>query len=206
MRRLLLAAVACGVAALFVTGPVAGSASAHGHREVGEHEWTVGWSDEPAFVGFKNGVQLFLSHGPDGPPVVGAEKDLKVVVSIGDRETDPLELRTVFDSPGEYRADLIPTVPGDYTFRFAGKLDGESVDESFTGSKDDFSEIEGTSDITFPKAAPSNAELAERLEAVESTAKNAEDAVMLPRALGIIALVVGLIALIVGSRPRRARA
>lgn len=206
MKRSLFGLAACLMAVAVVAGPLVGDASAHGRREVGEHEWTVGWADEPAFVGFKNGVQLFLSLGTDGPPVEGAEKDLKVVVSIGDRETDPLELRTVFDSPGEYRADLIPTVPGDYTFRFTGTIDGERVDESWTGSKDDFSEIEGTSEVTFPKAAPSNAELAERLEAVESTANNAEDAVVLPRTIAIVGVILGLIALVVAARPKRSTA
>lgn len=198
MKRLFLVSFACSLTLIVVAGP----ADAHGHREVGEHEWTVGWADEPAFVGFKNGVQLFLSHGHDGPPVEGAEKDLKVVASIGGEETEPLELRTVFDSPGEYRADLIPTVPGDYTFRFTGTLEGKRVDESWTGSKDDFSEIEGTSEVTFPKAAPTNAELAERLEAVETTAKDAEEATGLPRILGIAGVALGLIAILWGSRRR----
>lgn len=202
MKRSFVALAACALLA----GPLAGQAWAHGHREVGEIEWTVGWAEEPAFVGLKNGVQLVLTLGPDGPPVEGAEKDLRVVVSIGDEQTESLELRTVFESPGEYRADLIPTVPGDYTFRFTGTIDGEGVDESWTGSKDDFSQIEGTSDVTFPKAAPTNAELAERLEAVESTASDAEDAVMLPRILGIVGVVLALIALLVAGRPRRTRA
>jgi len=199
VRRFLFA-----LAVVVITvGPLATTASAHGHRMVGEHEWTVGWAEEPAFVGFKNGVQLFLTQGPDGPPVEGAEKALKVTVSIGEEETEPLELRTVFDSPGEYQADLIPTVPGDYTFHFTGTIDGERVDESWTGSKDDFSQIEGTTEVNFPKAAPSNAELAERLEA---TANDAEDAVMLPRILAIVGVVLGLIALVVALRPRRSTA
>ncbi len=182
---------------------VAGSARAHGHREVGEHEWTVGWTDEPAFVGFKNAVQLTLAHHGGDQPVEGAEKGLEVVVSIGGRETEPLELRTVFDSPGEYRADLIPTVPGDYTFRFTGTLEGEEIDQSFTASKDDFSQIEGTSDVTFPKAAPSNAELAERIETAEA---NAQDALGMPRILGIAGIALGALALIVGARSRKASA
>lgn len=188
---------------LTIAGPLATSALAHGHRTVGEIEWTVGWADEPAFVGFKNGVQLFLARGPQGPPVEGAEKDLKVVVSIGSERTEALELRTVFESPGEYRTDLLPTVPGDYTFRFAGTVDGEPVDESFTGSKDDFSQIEGTSEVAFPKAAPSNAELAERLEGAEATARDANTALGTARLIAIVAAVLALIAITLGVRSRR---
>lgn len=183
--------------ALAIFGPLADAADAHGHRDVGGNDWTVGWANEPAFVGFQNAVQLSIERG--GEPVQGAEKDLRVVVSIGDAETEQLELRTVFGSPGEYRADLIPTVPGDYTFRFAGTIDGQTVDESWTGSKDDFSAIEGTNDITFPKAAPSNAELADRLEA---TAADAKDAAGVPRTLAIVAVVLGVIAIALAFRPR----
>lgn len=197
-RLLVLAAVVTAVTLGF-----AGNARAHGHREVGEHSWTIGWTDEPAFVGFKNAVQLLLAHHDSEEPVEGAEKDLKVVVSIGGEDTEPLELRTVFDSPGEYQADLIPTVPGDYTFRFSGTLEGEEIDESFTASKDDFSLVDGTSDVTFPKAAPSNAELAARIEAAEA---KAQDAVGMPRILAIIGIALGAVALIVGARSRKASA
>lgn len=202
MKRFFVAALVVFASA----GPLAVSASAHGHRMVGDIEWTVGWADEPAFVGFKNGVQLFLARGPQGPPVEGAEKDLKVVVSIGSERTGPLDLRAVFESPGEYRADLLPTVPGDYTFRFTGTVDGEAVDESFTGSKDDFSQIEGTSDVAFPKAAPSNAELAERLLSAEATARDADAALGAARSIAIAAAVLALIAIALGVRSRRSSA
>lgn len=198
MRRLLSFLVLLAMAAL-----PAGTARAHGHREVGEQEWTIGWAVEPALVGQPNAVQVFLAQ-IGGSPVEGAEKDLEVEVTIGDETTDPLELRTVFDSPGEYRADLIPTVPGDYTFHFTGELEGEKVDESFTASKDDFSLVESTGDLAFPKQAPTNAELAERLETVENTANDASDAIAMPRVLAIVAIVLALVAIAVAARSRKA--
>ena len=203
MKHLLRAGFVLSLISAVVGGWGPGVASAHGHREVGENEWTVGWAEEPSFVGFKNGVQLFLENA-DGDPVEGAEEDLKVVVSIGDEATDPLELRTVFDSPGEYRADLIPTAPGDYTFRFTGTVGDDEVDESWTGSRDGFDEVKGATEVAFPKAAPSSSELAERLDGVEATANDAQDDLALPRILAVAGIVLGLSALIVAARPRGA--
>lgn len=196
MRRFVVAVVACTLAGAMLCGP----ASAHGDRAVEGAVWTVGWADEPALVGFKNAVQLFLARQGSDEPVEGAQEDLTVEVSIGGEQTEPLELRTVFESPGEYRADLIPTVPGDYTFRFTGTLDGRAVDQSFTASKDDFSLVQGTADVAFPKAAPTNAELAERLEAAEASARDASGEATLPLVLGGIALVVALAALVVARK------
>lgn len=177
----------------------AGTAFAHGHRDVDALEWSVGWAVEPALVGEPNAVQLSLS-----PSVEGAEKKLKVVVSIGSQESDPLGLEPVFDSPGEYRAEIIPTVPGDYTFHFTGELGGDEVDQSFTASKDDFDLVEGTGDLAFPKKAPSNAELAERLESVDKTAGDAKEAAAMPRTLAIIGIVLALIAIVIAVRSRKA--
>ena len=177
---------------------------AHGTRQVGDVEFVVGWAEEPAFVGFKNGVQLFLADR-DEEPIEGAEKTLEVEVSLGDAKTERLALRTVFESPGEYRADLIPTAPGGYTFRFVGEVEGEAIDESFESPKDGFDEVKGTADVAFPNEAPSTSELAERLEGVEAVADETKDDLTLPRILGLAGVVLGLVALILAARPRGAR-
>lgn len=192
----------CALALLLALGMLvsAPSAHAHGTRQVGDVEFVVGWAEEPAFVGFKNAVQLFLA-GPDEEPIEGAEETLEVEVSLGDAKTERLALRTVFESPGEYQADLIPTAPGGYTFRFVGELDGEDIDESFTSPEDGFDEVEGTGDVAFPNQAPSTSELVERLEAIDQETR---DDLMLPRILGIAGVVLGLVALIFALRPRRA--
>lgn len=199
MKRLLFALVALG--ALFVG--LAPNAYAHGHRDVGELTFVVGWADEPAFVGFKNGVQLLVTRRGGEDPIEGVEKTLEVEVSLGEAKTEPTALRTVFESPGEYQADLIPTAPGGYTFRFVGEVDGETVDESFTSPEDGFDEVKGTADVAFPNEAPSTSELAERLDGVEATASEAKDD-LLPRNLGVAGVVLGLVALIFALRPRRA--
>lgn len=200
MKRFLRAFAVLGVAVALTVG-WGTSARAHGHREVGDIGFTVGWAEEPAFVGFKNAVQLVLAR-TDEEPIEGAEKTLEVEVSLGEAKTERLELRTVFESPGEYQADLIPTAPGGYTFRFVGEINGEAIDESFTSPEDGFDEVQGASEVAFPNEAPSSSELAERLDAVEATANEAKDDVTLPRLLGLVGVVLGLVALIVAARPR----
>lgn len=204
MKQSLRVMAAFAAIALVAVGwiPVAG---AHGRREVGEIGFTVGWAEEPAFIGYKNAVQLFLAR-PDDEPIEGAEETLEVEVSLGEVKTERLALRTVFESPGEYRADLIPTAPGGYAFRFVGEVDGEAIDESFTSPKDGFDEVQGTSDVAFPKAAPSTSELVERLEGIEATANDAQDDLILPRILSVVGIVLGLVALIAALRPREKRA
>jgi len=203
MRKSLRVVTAIGAAVFFALG-LAPTAGAHGHREVGEIGFTVGWAEEPAFVGFGNAVQLFLAR-PDQEPIEGAEGTLEVEVSLGGAKTERLALRTVFESPGEYQSDLIPTAPGGYTFRFIGEVDGEEIDESFTSPEDGFDEAQGTSEVAFPNAAPSTSELADRLEGVEATANDAQDDLTLPRILSVVAVLLGLVALIVALRPRGAR-
>lgn len=206
MDRLFRVLVVVAVAAPAALGWGAGPAHAHGQREVNGISWTVGWAEEPAFVGFRNAVQLFLVRPGTEEPVEGAEETLEVEVGLGDETTERMPLRAVFDSPGEYRADLMPTAPGGYTFRFVGEVAGESVDESWTSPEDGFDVVEGTSQIAFPNPAPANAELAERIDAVEETAQDARDGLTLPRILGVAGVVLGLVALVLAVRPRGTRA
>ena len=60
---------------------------------------------------------------------------LKVEVSFGD-QTQEFPIEPFFDEeegfgiPGDYRAWLIPTRAGTYSFHFTGTIDGEDVDDA----------------------------------------------------------------------------
>lgn len=188
---------------LFAVVCVGGAASpvlAHGERGVEGNKFTVGWANEPAFIGQLNAVQLFVEH--DGSPALGLENTLKVEVSVGGLKADAMKLRTVFESPGEYRADLIPTAPGGYTFRFFGKIEDESIDESFSSPKDGFDEVEGTSAIAFPKAAPATSELADRIAVLDQDFEDAKSVASMGRTIGIVGIALGLVALVFALRRR----
>lgn len=89
-------------------------------------------------------------HHDDAAEVVeGAEETLQLEVSFGD-QSKVLRLRAVYGEPGNYTADLIPTLPGDYSFRLTGTINGTEVDEVFSSADGEFSTVEPIEDIQFP--------------------------------------------------------
>ena len=203
-------------AAVLLAGP--GVGRAHETRPVGENEVVVGWLDEPAFAGFKNAVQVQVRAG--GAPVEGAE--LEVVVLFGgpdaEERTDPMPLEPALGSPGEYRASLIPTRPGTYTFHVTGSVGGQALDETFTSGEQTFDDVREAAGAEFPAQDPSRGELAERLDRLDARLQELPQEVaadvraslasgeaadedggssVLPGALSILAVVLGAAALVV---------
>jgi hypothetical protein len=143
---------------------IAAPAPAHEHRPIGPYEITFGWRVEPALVGQFNGPEILIVEMPqegehdeeaeegehhEGTPVIGAEETLQLEVSFGDASRI-LALRPVFNEPGRYTADLIPTRPGDYTFHLTGTIGDTEIDETFTSADGMFSTIEPANDVFFP--------------------------------------------------------
>ena len=185
-------------------------ASAHEGRDVGDHEFVVGFGTEPAIAGYPNSVQLMLLHH-DGEPVTKIEGKLGAEVAFGDQAKE-LELEPHFEvgefgEPGDYRAWFIPTRPGEYTFRIFGTLEGEKVDEAFTSGPETFSEVANPTSEGFPVGDPTTGELAERIarevprlnDEIAAATNEAEDAASSARSLAIAALTVGAVGVIVGA-------
>jgi hypothetical protein len=169
-RRHLVAPVAA-LMAVTVLLALPAVAQAHETRTVDKYEFVVGWSVEPSYEGETNGVDLRerVPGTPDPTPVEGVEKTLQVEVThiaSGQKVTLPLE--TVFGTPGRYIAHIVPTVPGQYSFRFFGAVEGTQVNETFT-SGDKFGNIEPISDIQFPEKVA-------QVREVQGVASNALDA------------------------------
>ena len=206
-----LAAAGLGLAVL--VGPLAGAAFAHERRTVGPLQFVVGWGVEPTFTGYLNGVQITIrdtSGGGEPVPVTDAANTLKVEVSFADQKVGPLDLDTVFNSPGEYQAPLVPTRAGVYAFRFVGTVKGQAVDETFTSSDTTFATPGETSEIEFPVKDPSPAELASRVERVDTravaAAESADDAGSkgsTATALGVVGLVLAVVALGLATMRRK---
>lgn len=147
-------------------------ASAHEGRLVGggRYEMTVGFLDEPAFVGEQNGLQLYVAKlaslatpeaGAATPaaedevfdrPVEGLDSTLRAEVVYGDQRL-ALALDAVYGSPGEYTAHFFPTAEGDYGFRVFGTVEGVAVDEVFSPSHDGFGAVQPR--LEFPAVTPS---------------------------------------------------
>ncbi len=190
-------------------------ASAHEHRHVGSVEMTVGWVDEPTFVGFKNGVQLILNSNEK--PLLDLGDTLKVEVIFGNEKLGPLPLERAFGKtygrPGDYHASMIPTRAGTYTFHFIGTIKNEKVDQSFTCSEKTFDCVDDTAAIEFPAKDPSRADLAGRIErlnprveTVQAAVTEAQATASSARTMGIVGIVLAIVALAVTVFSGRARA
>ncbi len=142
--------LAASVCSLMVLWPAA--AFAHERRDVGKYQFVVGWTGEPAFEGEKNGIDLRIFVRDTNEPVSGAEKTLKAEVTFGGQRKE-VPLRAVFQQPGRYSGDLVPTKEGDYRFRFFGTIDSDEVNQTFDSADKKFNGVESIKGIQFPASA-----------------------------------------------------
>lgn len=192
---------------------LAAPALAHEVREIGALVFVVGWGEEPAYSGFKNAVEIILERGDE--PVEGAKLEVEVI--FGEKESDivsdPLVLEPAFGAPGEYRASLIPTRPGTYTFHVTGTVPGGGgkVNEFFTSGEDTFDDVRDPAEAQFPAKDPTAGQLAAAVEqltqslnqgsegATNSTDNSSKVLAIAGIALGGLALILAALAV------RRAR-
>lgn len=181
MQRIIHLAASCSLVLLFAA-LLPFVASAHERREVadGQYRMVVGFLDEPAFVGLKNGLDLRVEKlGPaeaspaaenpaseqgtpvagspaeeQGTPVEGLADTLKAEVIYGD-QTMELELTPAYGEPGVYESVFFPMATGTYTFHIYGEIEGTPIDESFTSSPEGFSEVEPIEPLQFPQSEAS---------------------------------------------------
>lgn len=176
---------------------LAAPALAHETRTEGGVEAVVGWATEPAYVGYPNAVQLRLSN-TSGTPITDLGADaLQVEISFGGQKTAPLPLEPAFNSPGEYRAALMPTRPGEYSFRFFGTIQGQPYDQTFQSGEETFATPQNPADVSFPAKDPTVGELASRVEQLGDEGETSSDSTgMIGIGLGALALIVALAALL----------
>jgi hypothetical protein len=207
----LAAIIGIALSSVFADTP---SSMAHEHRAVGNYEFVVGWQNEPALAYEPNGLHLGITFFPngvpeeeseeaeaEGQPVEGLEETLQAeIIAGGGAQTRELPLEPAFGEEGVYESPLIPTVPGDYTFRILGDLEGQQIDESFASGPETFSVIEDTAELQFPEQLPSNADLQTELDSLKngdsSAARSSDDTA---RALAVIGIIVGVLGLGAGG-------
>jgi hypothetical protein len=166
-NRLVRAVISVTLAACAWLVTSAPPAAAHEDRQAEGLDFVVGWGDEPTYTGFKNSVQLVVSR-PQGGPVTDLRGDVEVEVIHADASTtlpmEPNFYEGASGEPGDFRAWLTPTRPGDYTFHFTGTIMGKRINERFTSGEDTFSPVLDVSSIQFPAKDPSTGALAERTD------------------------------------------
>ena len=195
-RAIVAIIVAASLAAISI-----GPALAHEQREVGDYTLTVGFIDEPVYIGSKSGLEIRVTTTADEQPVEGLESSLTASVTQGDTSRD-LPLSPRFGQPGWYQSYFVPTVAGAYSFHVTGDIEGTSVDETFSTGPDTFGEPQSVSAAQFPVQFPGQAEL------VDDAQRGADAAgqVTIALVLGGLGLVAGLAALglSLGARRRQA--
>jgi hypothetical protein len=215
-RTWAIAVLAIGLASLAT--PVA----AHVVKQVGPYSVAIGWVREPPYVGQLNAVQVVIKDGT-GNPVGDLSADaLKVVVSAGGQQSDPMSLAPTFDEdtglgiPGDYEAPMIPTAPGDYTFHVTGSIHATKIDETATSSDTTFDPVVDPSAVQFPSKLPAVGDMATRLERVDARVQaqlaaandaksSAQGALVVGLAVGGASVLIGLVAVTLAIMARRPR-
>ena len=210
----------------------AGGAAAHVIEHAGAYTVALGWQHEPAYVGALNAVQVVVTDAAGKAVTDLGPEDLSVVVSTGGQQTAALTFDSGFDAdagsgtPGEYDAQLVPTSPGAYTFHLKGTVRGAQIDVTETSSDTTFKSVTGTTDVEFPAKLPTLAEVATRLDRIDSriaalgttsgptqasvdaanataadARASADRALLVGAAAGGLGVLIGLLALVRARRP-----
>ena len=183
-------------------------AGAHERREVGAYQLVVGFLTEPAFEGLKNGVDLRVLDRETQQPVEGLERTLQVELTyVPSGAAKVLRLRTIYREPGHYTADLIPTVPGHYRFRFFGSLAETAINETFDSRAGggQFDDVDASADLQFPERLPTMREMQSAVRGTQQTAQQAQDAALAAqtgltaaKTIAILGAVLGALGLATG--------
>jgi hypothetical protein len=121
-KKLFITACLLAIAALVLNiQPVL----AHESITVGEYTIEVGWLREPPIVEQQNAIVVNVSMGDEQP--VEDVSALTVTISYGG-QSKTLTLQPLGeDTPGQFVAPILPTIPGQYTLTFGGKLGDTDV-------------------------------------------------------------------------------
>lgn len=195
---------AVALAAVLLVFLTAGAASAPAHviKKSGPFEVELGWGKEPPRAGAENSVEVGISDARREPVAIAAGA-LSVEVVYGDSAVTLPLVPTA--APGTLEAPLTPTRPGTYSFHVTGSVDGRLLDVAATCSESSFECVEPATDTEFPVKDPSAGALAQRVSSEAHRIDDTRDRADHARALAIVALVLGALALAISIRAARRR-
>lgn len=190
------------ITALFA-GATAGT-SAHEPRTTpsGNYTMTVGFVNEPAYLGLENGLYLnVVQIGGANDPVPDLQDTLQAEVIFGGNSM-PLTFAPIPEAPGQYVASFLPTRTGDYTFRITGTIGEETVSEEFRSSPDTFDSVQPATLIQFPDPVPAGSDLTTALSNAEDDASGARTLAYVGIGVGVLGVLIALAALGLVARKR----
>jgi hypothetical protein len=152
---------------------------AHESVTVGDYTIEIGWVNEPPLVGQQNAIVVNVSTTSDGQPVEDVSA-LTVVVSYGD-QNKTLTLQPLGeDTPGQFVAPILPTIPGQYTVNLGGKLGDTDVKVDVQPE-----EVQAADVLQFPTAASTQSANPGMMNWL----------IYLSLLIGLVALILGVMAL-----------
>ena len=109
-----------------------------------------------------------------------------------------MQLTEMFDDPGHYVAEFIPTAPGDYRVRFFGSIEGNSIDEIFDSGPDTYDTVVASDVIQFPVVLESNREIRNAAQGALDAAQNLEDDLDATSSTASLGMIVGIVGVAFG--------
>lgn len=158
---------------------------AHETITVGNYEIEVGWLNEPPIAGQLNAIVINMTNTGSGThqPVEDVSS-LTVTLSYGGQQKALAFEPLGEDTPGQFAAAILPTVPGEYEVIFGGILDGNTVD-----AETHVEEVQPANVLAFPSA-----------NSATSSGSDASWLVWLSLLIGLIGVGLGIAALRKGSK------
>jgi len=178
---------------MLVTTALCGSSEAHDAHVAGPYRLVIGWTEEPALTGMRNGVAVEVSETGKGQLPAGAS--LTAEVSFG-RERVVLPLQPDPERRNVFQARLVPTRAGTYTFHVTGRIGNQPIDITSTCSGKTFDCVVDGSEIEFPVKDPSPGQIAERLDRSLPRAEQALDSAGRAQAVAFSAVGIAALALV----------
>ena len=175
LRTLLIGAVLAGIFSLWSPRSV----YAHTRVEIGPYTLILGWEFEPVIVGERNALVLEVLEGE--APVLGLEGTLRLDVLYGGRTFIGNLAPTT--TPGLYRAEIVPTVRGQYEVQLTGSIADLTIDELLEPE-----EVLPARVLQFPESQPDPAEVQASIEALEQRVQTA----VIVGAAGFLVGLVGI--------------
>jgi hypothetical protein len=200
MRRIFLRVLGALtlVAALFAIPLVA---LAHQTTTDAGYDIEYGWVNEPVIVNEPNAVVINITKHVDASSTTTsttatpADVDVSglVISASYGGQVKTLKLQPLGeDTPGQFVAPLLPTVPGQYTIQLSGKINGTDIQTIQVQPE----EVQTADLVQFPAGQDPTSTLAAQLAAARAQASNAQLIAIVGVVLGLIGTAAGVYALV----------
>src|SRR5690242_7866429 len=127
------------------------SAAAHKTTVFGNYLVTVGWQNEPTYVGLLNSpiVEVKKGSGDSAKPVINALANMQISIKYGS-VTKQLDFVPDDTVDGQYISPFIPTRVGTYSLVMKGTIEDQSIDTEIQ-----LDDVASTDTLNFPPSSGS---------------------------------------------------